>query len=434
MARITCSTNIKKGDLGDCGNYRPISVVCVAYKLFAIILLERLKAADAEKRVWSTQFGFRSGCGTADALFLTRRCIDKAVQSQKGGLLLLALDWSKASDSIAPNVLFNALLRFGIPVCCIDMIRAVYTNRSFYVKEGTNESEYHTQASGIVQGCPLSSFLFSIVMSILVRDARRLWEQRAGERRREEEPEDPNVDELLYADDTLLLSIDSQHLQEYMTCVREIGSEYGLAFNWKKTELLDAGHGGSVHKPDGELLRGKQSILYLGSLLSADGHIVSKLIRRIGLAEQVFKELSKVWNHTNTTRRRKLEVFQACVVSKSMHSLHTAWLNKAERQCLDAFQARCLRRILKIPPSYVSRVSNETVLSIAGGCPLSHTLLQSQLLFYGHVAREPPTSPRNWRCLPEAVGNFATERAAETHVGKQNVRTCPESCWGPATA
>ena len=66
----------KKGDLGDCGNYRPISLICVGYKLFAHVLLHRLKAAGAENRIWHTQFGFESERGTSDALLLARRIIE----------------------------------------------------------------------------------------------------------------------------------------------------------------------------------------------------------------------------------------------------------------------------------------------------------------------------------------------------------------------
>ena len=62
----------KKGDLGECGNYRPISLVCTAYKLFVMILMKRLKDVGAEKRVWWTQYGFRSGRGITDVLYCRR--------------------------------------------------------------------------------------------------------------------------------------------------------------------------------------------------------------------------------------------------------------------------------------------------------------------------------------------------------------------------
>ena len=99
----------KKGDLGDCGNYRPISLIAVGYKLYANILLQRLKVGGAEGRIWSTQYGFRSGCGTADALLLARQTLECASQLSNGSLLMVALDWSRAFDSIATERLCAGL-------------------------------------------------------------------------------------------------------------------------------------------------------------------------------------------------------------------------------------------------------------------------------------------------------------------------------------
>ena len=78
----------------------PISLLAVGYKIFAAILLRRLKDAGAEDRIWPTQFGFRSGCGCADALFIARRKVENAWAQKNGNLLILALDWAKAFDSI----------------------------------------------------------------------------------------------------------------------------------------------------------------------------------------------------------------------------------------------------------------------------------------------------------------------------------------------
>ena len=79
-ANVTCIH--KKGPVEDRDNYRPISLVCVAYKLFASLLLQRLLAAGAEDRLTDTQLGFRRRRGTNDAVFAARRHIDLALASR----------------------------------------------------------------------------------------------------------------------------------------------------------------------------------------------------------------------------------------------------------------------------------------------------------------------------------------------------------------
>ena len=69
---------------------------------------------------------------------------------------------------------------------------------------------------------PVSPFLVTIVMTVLITDAKLLLEEKVG----------PNeVRELLYADDTLLIDQSGGHVQEYMDYVHSIGAEYGLVFD-----------------------------------------------------------------------------------------------------------------------------------------------------------------------------------------------------------
>ena len=85
----TVATIFKKGDPACCGNYRPISLLAVGYQILAAILLRRLKDAGAADRIWPTQFGFRSGCGCADALFIARRKVENAWARKNGYVHLI---------------------------------------------------------------------------------------------------------------------------------------------------------------------------------------------------------------------------------------------------------------------------------------------------------------------------------------------------------
>ena len=58
----------KKGDRSQCGNYRGISLLSAVGKLFADILLQRLKCV-AQKVYPQSQSGYREGRSTIDGIF-----------------------------------------------------------------------------------------------------------------------------------------------------------------------------------------------------------------------------------------------------------------------------------------------------------------------------------------------------------------------------
>ena len=151
-------TIFKKGDASNCENYKPIPLLAVGYKLFATILLRRLINGGAEARIWLTEFGFRSGRITADAVFVARRLLDHVLYHKDDQQVFLALDWSKAFYSVDPERLCHALIRFGIPQKLCDVIGAVYKDRQLSVRDSRYISSIHRQHFGISQRCPLSPF------------------------------------------------------------------------------------------------------------------------------------------------------------------------------------------------------------------------------------------------------------------------------------
>ena len=82
--------------------------------------------------------------------------------------------------------------------------------------------------------------------------------------------------------------------------------------------------GAPVRTPAGDHVQQKERMKYLGSLLSADGGIGPELNARLGAARSDFFKLCKIWAHTAISRRRKMEIFNACVVSKLTYCLQVA--------------------------------------------------------------------------------------------------------------
>ena len=173
------------------------------------------------------------------------------------------------------------------------MIMSIYEARQFSVRDSGYTSDRASQYNGILQGCPLSPFLFSILMSVLILDAKDDLEMKYGI----ELSSQIGMHELLYADDTLLIDIHGISLQKYMDCIADQGLAYGMQFNWDKLEILAVNASVEILSKNNVPIKYKSSIQYLGSILSADGHFSSELSRRIGMASQDFKNLSKCWSH-----------------------------------------------------------------------------------------------------------------------------------------
>ena len=154
---------------------------------------------------------------------------------------------------------------------------------------------------------------------------------------------------------------------------------------------------------------------YLGALISKDGRPDSEISRRIGIASADFRALCKLWSHANVSKRDKLQYFRSLVVARLVYGLSTIWMVTAQKRRLDGFYCRCLRRILRIPAAFVSRVSNAKVLAEADCLPLSTQILHKQLVLMGKVARAPASSPlRHCTFIDETlrlqIGRFVRRR------------------------
>jgi len=192
--------------------------------------------------------------------------------------------------------------------------------------------------------------------------------------------------ELLYADDTLLLSVSARSLERFLEAVSSAGSAYGLELHWGKLQLIKIRCNDHVRRPDGTRISPQSELMYLGSAVSDDGRAKRELSRRVGMAAGEFRQLSRLWRHSRLDRARKLEIFNAVILPKLLYGLAAAWLNTAEQRKINGFQNRCLRAVWGIKPAFISRISNARVLETTGQKPVTHLLKKQQLLLYGRVA------------------------------------------------
>ena len=141
---------------------------------------------------------------------------------------------------------------------------------------------------------------------------------------------------------------------------------------------------------DGNALKQVDQTIYLGASIRKDGNHSAEISRRIGESYQSFLKLKSVWSHANISRARKIEILNACVLSKLLYSLESVVCKEIDRRKINAFHCRCLRQILRIPHSYISHVSNTEVLHHAKSRPLYQILIQRQLKFYASILKHEP--------------------------------------------
>ena len=123
-----------------------------------------------------------------------------------------------------------------------------------------------------------------------------------------------------FADDTVLISRNSEHLQRLLHLVQREAAKYNLHLNLGKCKLVLYNTETAIFFIDGSQVPLASSVVYLGALIDSKGkpgHEVSKKIRD---SRRVFKTLLRVWKHTRISTKRKIDIYYACVVSKLMYS------------------------------------------------------------------------------------------------------------------
>ena len=95
------------------------------------------------------------------------------------------------------------------------------SGRVFQVSECGETSDLHQQHSGICQGCPVSPFLFIIVMSVVMDIAMQSLSADAQQAAAEH-----SLYDVVYADDTMILGIRPEHVMELAAAIEKAGAHF----------------------------------------------------------------------------------------------------------------------------------------------------------------------------------------------------------------
>jgi len=110
----------KKGDRKQCSIYRGIFLLNITYKIFAILLYNRLSKI-IEPEIGNYQMGFRPNRSTIDNLFIVRQIYEKC-HEYNIDLHNIFIDFSQAFDTINRDVIYNSLMKHNFPDKLIKLI------------------------------------------------------------------------------------------------------------------------------------------------------------------------------------------------------------------------------------------------------------------------------------------------------------------------
>lgn len=125
----------------DVRNYRRITLLDTSYKLYAIILKNRLRKEEEKLKILpETQAGFRRGRSCIDKIYVLKTIAEKA-KSKKGNLYTFFADLKIAFDKINKGKLWENLKEKGIDRKLVSKIEEIYKETRCRVTVNKKESE-----------------------------------------------------------------------------------------------------------------------------------------------------------------------------------------------------------------------------------------------------------------------------------------------------
>ena len=205
-----------------------------------------------------------------------------------------------------------------------DLIGDIYNNPQFRVEMEEGTSEYKKQQTGIRQGCPLSPYLFIIVMAIFIHDIK----QRRNTPKMKEPIKGVEFGESLYADDTLFFGNYTRNISIYLREIEEESAKYNKKQNCDKSVNLTANQGKTLVKlKDGTLVPRKDRATYLGTIITDSFDQNIEINNRIADVIATANKLKIFW--TKTKKHNQLEthgirrhIKGETIIRTRMHTTH----------------------------------------------------------------------------------------------------------------
>ena len=200
-----------------------------------------------------------------------RQIIEKA-KERKVNLHFNFIDFKSAFDIIWRKALWKMLAHIGINKKTIKILEKLYENSKCAVTIDGKLTEWFSVLVRVRQGCLLSPTLFNIFLEFVINEIENISNNF------DMEDEEFSLS-IKYADDSTLLTLDFEKLQEATLQLQQACLKWGMKINFDKCKVLTPSNSNIMIQ--GELLENVNNFVYLGSSVPS---VTKDIERRIALA------------------------------------------------------------------------------------------------------------------------------------------------------
>ena len=254
-----------------CDNHRDISLVSIAGKILARVLLNRLNEhLEQSGLLPESKCGFRKTRGTIDMIFTARQLQEKC-QEQNVDLYMTFVDLTKAFDTISREGLWKITAKFGCPAKFIAMVRQFHDGMLARVQNDGEFSDPFPVTNGVKQGCVLASTLFSTMFSAMLTDAFQDGDNgipiryrfdgklfNLGRLQAKSKVQTEVLDEFLFADDKAKGAPTEEKMQKGVDQVSDSCDSYDLTISIKMSEVVYQPASGKPYKEPTITVKGQR--------------------------------------------------------------------------------------------------------------------------------------------------------------------------------
>ena len=369
----------KKPGTMECNKHRTISVMSQLGKIVLRIILNRIRN-KIRPEISEEQYGFVKGKGTTNAIFILRMLSERAIEMQKD-VYLCFIDYEKAFDTVRHQEMLGMLARLGVDEKDLRVIKNLYYQQRAAVRVGDELTDMVEIKRGVRQGCVLSPDLFNLYGEVIMKEIDMMDGFSVGGR---------NLNNVRYADDTVIIADSAEKLQELVNAVNEASEEKGLRINRAKTEcMVVSKRNVPTECPiqiQQEPVKKVEEFQYLGSVLTSDARCTTEIKRRIGIGKTSFRKMKNVLTNSRISIETRKRAVKTYVWSTLLYGCEAWTVNREMELRLEAMEMWCWRRMMRV--SWTERRSNASILETIGGRrELLATVRQRQMTFLGHVIR-----------------------------------------------